>query len=170
MVTRNKTTKSTWNSARTAIYYFVWGKLKWSNYGFKDPKNLLSQEQKELFWWKNSRHMLFFHQKSSFCSWDNKVFGSSSCPLFLPVRHCFRGWSKKNRKVHDMINCLNKNLRTHFVWYLEKEIRCNIENLSIDRVLNKEHFKKLLHCEIFRFMYFCLSLLLLSVSHCFRGL
>ena len=151
MVTRNKTTKSTWNSAPTTIYYFVRGKLKWSNYGFKAC-------------------LLFFHQKSCFCSWDNKVFGSSSSPLFLPVRHCFRGWSKKNQKVHDMINCLNKNLRTHFVWYLEKEIRCNIENLSIDRVLNKEHFKKLLFREIFRFIYFCLSLLLLSVSHCFRGL
>ena len=112
----------------------------------------------------SSKKLFSFSRYSYFCI---SVFPS---PLFFLCQHCFRGWSKKNRKVHDMINCLNKNLRTHFVWYLEKEIRCNIENLSIDRVLNKEHFKKLLHREIFRFMYFCLSLLLLSVSHCFRGL
>ena len=28
----------------------------------------------------------------------------------------------------------------HFVWYLKKEKRYNIETLSIDRVLKKEHF------------------------------
>ena len=28
----------------------------------------------------------------------------------------------------------------HFVWYLEKEKRCDIETLAIDAVLNKEHF------------------------------
>ena len=43
-------------------------------------------------------------------------------------------------KVYDVINCLNKNSITHFVWYLEKEKRYDIEILSIDRVLNKEHF------------------------------
>ena len=79
---------------------------------------------------------------------SKKLFSFSRClsflflssPLFLPVSHCFRGWSKKNLKVYDVINCQNKNLITHFVWYLEKEIRCDIETLSIDRVLNKEHF------------------------------
>ena len=35
---------------------------------------------------------------------------------------------------------LNKNLITHFIWYLAKEIRCDIESLSIDRVSNKKHF------------------------------
>ena len=38
------------------------------------------------------------------------------------------------------MNCLNKTLITHFVWYLEKEKSYDIETLSIDRVLNKEHF------------------------------
>ena len=33
-----------------------------------------------------------------------------------------------------------KGLITNFVWYLEKEKRYDIETLSIDRVLNKEHF------------------------------
>ena len=64
----------------------------------------------------------------------------SNIPLFFPVSHCIRGWFKRNLKVYDVINCLNKNLITHFVWYLEKEIRCDIETFSIDRVLNTEHF------------------------------
>ena len=29
---------------------------------------------------------------------------------------------------------------THFSWYLNNEIRCNIETLTIDGVLNTEHF------------------------------
>ena len=33
-----------------------------------------------------------------------------------------------------------KNLITHFVWYLKKEIKCDIETLPIDRELNKGHF------------------------------
>ena len=81
-----------------------------------------------------------FHLKSSFRSRDIQIFVFSSSRLFSPVRHCFRGWSKKILKVYDVINCLNKKLITHFVWYLEKEIRCDIETLSIDKELNKEHF------------------------------
>ena len=53
------------------------------------------------------------HLKSSFCSQDIQVFLSS--PIFLLASHCFRGGSKKNLKVYDVINCLNKNLLTHFV-------------------------------------------------------
>ena len=56
-------------------------------------------------------------------------------------------WSKANLKVYDIINCLNKILITHFVWYLAKEIRCDIETLSIIRVLNKEHFLWKNHAE-----------------------
>ena len=59
--------------------------------------------------------------------------------FFFPVSHCFRGWSKKNLKVYDVINCLNMNFIT-ICLYLKKEIRCDIETLSIDRELNKEHF------------------------------
>ena len=75
-----------------------------------------------------------FHLKSSFRSQDIFLFPSS--PLFS----CFRGWSKINFKVYDVINCLDKNLTTHFVWYPKKEKRYDIEALSIDRVLNKERF------------------------------
>ena len=67
------------------------------------------------------------------------MFVPQSSPLFLPISHCFRAWSKINLKVYDVIICRNKNL-THFVWYLEKEKRYDIETLSIDRVFNKEHF------------------------------
>ena len=37
-------------------------------------------------------------------------------------------------------NCLSKNLITYFVWYLEKEKKCDIETLYIDRESNKEYF------------------------------
>ena len=42
--------------------------------------------------------------------------------------------------IYDMINSLNKNLARYFVWCLEKEKRYEFGTLSIDRVLNKEHF------------------------------
>ena len=87
------------------------------------------------------RKMFFlFHFKSSFRSRDIQFFLILSSPLFLPVSHCFRCWSKINLIDYDVINCLNKNLLTHFLWYLEKEKRCDIETLFIDRVLNKKHF------------------------------
>ena len=80
----------------------------------------------------SSKKLILFSRYSNFCVF---VF-----PCFFPVSHCFRSWLKKNLKVYDVINCLNKNLITHFVWYLEKEISCDIETLSIDRILNTEHF------------------------------
>ena len=88
--------------------------------------------------------MFLFHLKSSFRSRDIQICVCSSSVLFLPVSHCFTGWSKKNLKVFDVINSLNKYLITHFVWYLEKKIRCDIETLPIDRVFNKEDYQKAL--------------------------
>ena len=46
-----------------------------------------------------------------------------------------------NLKVCDVINCLNKNLTTRFVWYLKKEKRYDIEPLSIKKgtVLLESH-------------------------------
>ena len=79
--------------------------------------------------WKmfiSSKNLFSFLRYPNFC-----IF---AFPSFFP------GWFKKNLKVYDVINCLNKNLVTHFVWYLDKEIRCDIETLFIDRVLNTEHF------------------------------
>ena len=75
----------------------------------------------------------------SFLRYSN-FFLFLSSPLFLPVSHCFRGCSKINLKVYDVINCLNKNFLTHFVRYLRKEKGYGIKTLSMNRVLNKEHF------------------------------
>ena len=80
----------------------------------------------------SSKRLFSFSRYSSFCIF---IF-----PTFFPVSHCFGGWFKKNLKIYDVIICLDKNLITHFVWYLEKEIRCDIETLSTGRVLNEEHF------------------------------
>ena len=41
-----------------------------------------------------------------------KVFYFRLPLFFSPVSHCFGGWSKKNLKVHDDINCLSKKLIT----------------------------------------------------------
>ena len=91
---------------------------------------------------QNLWKMFFISSKKffSFSRYSNLCIFVFPSFFFSSVSHCFRGWSKKNLKVYDVINCLNKILITHFVWYLEKEIRCDIETLSIDRTLNKEHF------------------------------
>ena len=91
---------------------------------------------------------VFYFIQNSFRSRDIQIFVFPPSPLFLPVSHCFRAWSKINLKVYDCINCLNKNLITHFVWYLENEKRYDSETLAIDTVLNKEHFHgKFMHAK-----------------------
>ena len=90
---------------------------------------------------KIMKNAFLFHLKSSFRSRDIQSFAHSSSLLFFAVSHPFRGWFKENRKAYDVINCLNKNLIAHHVWYLEKEIRCDIETF-IDRVLNTEHLNE----------------------------
>ena len=78
--------------------------------------------------------------KRSFCYRDVQIFAFSSPPLFPLISYCFRDFSKMNLKVYDVINCSNKNLITHFVWYLEKEKRYGIKTLSVDRIfLWKSH-------------------------------
>ena len=84
-----------------------------------------------------------FHLKRSFRSRDIQIFVFLSFPLFRRVGHCFRGWSKIiNLKIHDVINCLNKNSLTHFVSYLKKKKRYAIEILFIDRALDKKHLHR----------------------------
>ena len=52
----------------------------------------------------------------------------SSCPTFL------------EKMIEDKSsNYLQKNLKTHVVWYIEKRSGSDIENWLTDRVLNNEH-------------------------------
>ena len=64
---------------------------------------------------------ILFYLKSSFLSRDIQIFVFRSSPLFLPVRYCFRGCSKINIKVYNVIKCLKENLITHFVSCIPKE-------------------------------------------------
>ena len=89
---------------------------------------------------KNDERYFLFHLKSSFPSRDNQIFVFPPSPIFFPVCHCLRARPKINLKDSDVISCLNNKFMTHFVWYLEKEKRYDIETLAIDTVLNKEHF------------------------------
>ena len=89
---------------------------------------------------KTMKKCFLFHLKSSFHFQDIQVFIFWSSLLFLPINHCIRRCLKINHKVYDVINCLNKKLQNSFIWYLGKEKSYDIEILSIDRVLNEEHF------------------------------
>ena len=91
----------------------------------------------------NYTKCFLFHLKSSFRSRDIQIFIFPSSPQFFPVSHWLRGWFKINFEVYDVSICLNKNLITHFAWYLEKEKRYDIQTLLIDRVLhNRNIFMK----------------------------
>ena len=83
--------------------------------------------------------MLFVSSKKLFSSFGYSSFCIFVLPSFFLCQPCLRGWSKKNLKINDVMNCLYKNL-TYFLWYLMKQVRCDIETLSIDRELNKELF------------------------------
>ena len=76
-----------------------------------------------LVWFKKSLKLVsaifhffsLFHLKSSFCYQDIQISSQ-----FYPVSHWLRGCLKIILKFYDVGYCLNKNLITHFVWYLEK--------------------------------------------------
>ena len=80
----------------------------------------------------SSKKLFLFPRYLNFCI---SVF-----PSFFPCQPLLWRLIQEKSKVYDHINCLNKKLITRFVWYLEKEIRCDIEVLFIDRELNKENF------------------------------
>ena len=81
-----------------------------------------------------------FHLKTFFLSRDIQIFVFPTSPQFFPVSHWLKGWFKINLKAYNVSICLNKNLITHFNWYLEKGKIYDIETFSIERVLRKEHF------------------------------
>ena len=92
-------------------------------------------------WLKNYEKCFLFHLKAFFAL---KIFRFLYFPLlsFSPVSHCSKRWSKINLRVYYVISCPNKNLKTHIVWYLDKESRSDIETWSINRVLRaKRTFK-----------------------------
>ena len=84
--------------------------------------------------------MLFVSSKKLFSFMRYSNFCISVLPSFSPCGHCFRGLSKINLKVYNVITYANKNLIKHFVWYLQMENRYDNETLLIDTVSNREHF------------------------------
>ena len=78
---------------------------------------------------KTMKNTFYFIKKGLFIlEIFNFVFLSFS--FFLPVGHCFRGWSEINLKVHDAINCLDKNSKTHVISWEGKKV-CIVHRWSI---------------------------------------
>ena len=61
--------------------------------------------------WKTIKNV-FFHLKISFCSLRYPKFCISVFPYFFHASDWIRGWSKINLTVCNLMNCLNKNLKT----------------------------------------------------------
>ena len=95
---KKATTFHSWWLLKTCVHYFL------SNFYFS-PNDSPSKTEK----------CFLFHLKSSFHSWDIQIFVFPFCTLFLPVSHCFRGSSKINLEIYDIINCLRKNVITYFL-------------------------------------------------------
>ena len=125
-------------------------------YGFFLPEKILSDTNMLLKFVSAIFYQIFiFHQMIAIQKLWKIIFVSSKkalfvleifkflyiCPsLFFALSAIALEIDSRKMLVYDVVNCLNKNLNTHYVWYLEKEIRCDIGTLSIDRVLNTEHF------------------------------
>ena len=64
---------------------------------------------------------IFYFIKKVFRCRDIQMVAFPPSALFLTVSHGLGGSSKINLKFYDVVNCLNKNLMTHFASYLGKE-------------------------------------------------
>ena len=84
---------------------------------------------------KKIRNMFFILSKKRFSSSRYSNCCISNFPQFFLDSHSLRWWFRINIKVFHVRNWPNKDLITHFVWYLEKKKR-----YDIDRVLSKGHF------------------------------
>ena len=98
----------------------------------------LNAFMKKLSSFISSKKLFLFLRYSNFCIFVFPSFFSLSViALEVELRKIL---------VYDVINCLNGNLITHFVWYFEKEISCDTETLFIDGVLNMENlYGKIMH-------------------------
>ena len=88
----------------------------------------------------SSKKLFLFLRYSNFCI---SVF-----PNFLPVRHCFKNWSKINLKVYDVISCLNKNLIVHFFVMLGRKRGmtlklCQLLGYYVRNIFIKKHAKNM---------------------------
>ena len=120
-----------------------------------ENKNASSKTEHLIFiWWKVAEYIprcslnliftILFRLKSFFCFQDIYIYHKihiwifvfPSCPLFPSVTRCLSRWLNINLKVYGIIKWLNNNLKTHIVWYLEKEIKSDTGTSSIDRVLS----------------------------------
>ena len=115
-----------WNGRIFSLNFMKWPPLQWTAWEYPIKLTLLKPCVRYFYKLFISQQMIalqklwkmfLFHLNSSFRSQDIQIFVSSSSLLFPIVSHCFRGWSRINlNKVYDIINCVNKNLLTHFVW------------------------------------------------------
>ena len=125
-------------------------------YGFFLPEKILSDTNMLVKFVSAIFYQIFiFHQMIAIQKLWKIIFVSSKkalfvleifkflyiCPsLFFALSAIALEIDSRKMLVYDVVNCLNKNLNTHYVWYLEKEIRCDIGTLSIDRAfLWKNH-------------------------------
>ena len=65
---------------------------------------------------KTMKNVFYFIKKALFVLNILKFLYFRLLLFFFFVCHCLRGWSKKNLKIYDIINCLNKNLITHILF------------------------------------------------------
>ena len=102
------------------VFFIIFKGLWVSKNSFKPESVLLNKYEK----------CFLYHLKSPFRCKIFKFLCFQLLLYFFPVSHWLRGWFKINLKVYDFSICLNKNLMTHFVWYLEMEKRYYIETCS----------------------------------------
>ena len=92
-----------WNGLKACVWYFL-------SIFYFSPNGSPSKTMKNAF---------YFIKKALFVL-EIFVF----LPLFSPQSAIALEVDWRNVKVYNVINCLNENLITHFVWCLEKEKLC----------------------------------------------
>ena len=103
---------------KACVHYFL------ANFYFS-PKDSPSKAMKNVF----------YFIKKALCSEDIYF------PFFFYLSAIALAWSKINLKVYDVISCLNKYiLNSTFCLISWGGKNYDVETLSIDRVLHKEHF------------------------------